>query len=118
MKNWTSLILTAATLAMMSSVQNARAQSPSQPPNSAQSSPSSDIRVSKPVGNLESRVESKKVPTQDLGLKTPDSLGACMAVAVELERSRILISALESENRLLTERLETEKRTTAILTEL
>ncbi len=41
-----------------------------------------------------------------------------MAVAVELEKTRELVSALESENRGLGERLETEKRTTVILMEL
>ena len=41
-----------------------------------------------------------------------------MAAAVELEKSRSLISSLESENRLLSARLETEKRTTDILTEI
>jgi hypothetical protein len=41
-----------------------------------------------------------------------------MATAVEVEKSRVLITALETENRLLTERLEAEKQTTAILTEL
>ena len=41
-----------------------------------------------------------------------------MAAAVELEKTRVLVSALESENRALNERLETEKRTTAIFTEL
>lgn len=41
-----------------------------------------------------------------------------MAAAVELEQSRRLIASLESENKLLTERLETEKRATALLAEL
>ena len=41
-----------------------------------------------------------------------------MGVAVELERSRVLIDALEGENAALKERLDTEKRTTALLTEL
>ena len=41
-----------------------------------------------------------------------------MATAVELEKSRVLIAALESENTALKERLETEKRTAEILTEL
>jgi len=41
-----------------------------------------------------------------------------MATAVELEKSRVLIAALESENTALKERRETEKRTAEILTEL
>lgn len=41
-----------------------------------------------------------------------------MAAAVDLEKTRALAGELENENRLLTERLETEKRTTALLTEL
>lgn len=41
-----------------------------------------------------------------------------MAAAVELEKARWLTAALEIENRALTERLATEKATTAILAEL
>ena len=41
-----------------------------------------------------------------------------MAAAVDLEKNRVLVTALEAENRLLNERLATEKRTTAALTEL
>lgn len=41
-----------------------------------------------------------------------------MATAVELEKTRVLVSALDSENRLLAERLGTEKKASAILTEL
>jgi len=41
-----------------------------------------------------------------------------MAAAVELEKTRGLASALESENQALNERLEMEKRTTGILNEL
>lgn len=41
-----------------------------------------------------------------------------MGAAVELQRSRLLIDALEGENAALNERLDTEKRATAILTEL
>ena len=93
MKNWKTLILTAAALVVMSSVQGARGQSARTPANSARSSPNSGIRANDPTR-------------------------ACMAAAVELERTRTLAAALESETRALGERLETEKRTTAILTEL
>ena len=41
-----------------------------------------------------------------------------MATAVELEKARVLVTAIETENRLLAERLETEKQTSAVLTEL
>jgi hypothetical protein len=43
---------------------------------------------------------------------------ACAAAADELAASRTLIDALETENAALKERLDTEKRTTALLTEL
>jgi len=41
-----------------------------------------------------------------------------MAAAVDLEKTRGLVAELESENRLLGERIETERRTTVLLTEL
>ncbi len=41
-----------------------------------------------------------------------------MATVDELEKTRVLVTALENENRAVKERLETEKRTTAILAEL
>ncbi len=41
-----------------------------------------------------------------------------MAAAIELESSRRLISALDAESQQLKERLETEKRISALLTEL
>jgi len=41
-----------------------------------------------------------------------------MAVAVELEKTRVLADALETEKRVAVERLDTERRTTALLTEL
>ena len=43
---------------------------------------------------------------------------ACMAAAIDLEKTRNLAGELESENRLLAERLEIEQRTTALLGEL
>jgi hypothetical protein len=47
-----------------------------------------------------------------------DIVSACNAAVGELKASRRLIDLLESENSMLRERLETEKRTTALLTEL
>ncbi len=41
-----------------------------------------------------------------------------MAAANDLEKTRVLAGELERENSLLSERLETEKRTLALLTEL
>lgn len=43
---------------------------------------------------------------------------ACAAAAEELAKSRVLIVALESENAALKTRIETEKATTVILSEL
>jgi septal ring factor EnvC (AmiA/AmiB activator) len=47
-----------------------------------------------------------------------DITAACMAAAIELERSRELITAVDNENHLLKERLDTEKNLTSILEEL
>jgi hypothetical protein len=41
-----------------------------------------------------------------------------MAAAIELERTRVLAAALETENALLNERLAVERRATSLLTEL
>lgn len=41
-----------------------------------------------------------------------------MAVAVELEKTRVLVDALENEKRVLGERLQTERASNALLTEL
>lgn len=72
-----------------------------------QSSPSSDTRAT------ESKVPGPKSKVADAGI-----IGACAAGADELAKSRVLIADLESENTTLKERIETEKRTAAILTEL
>lgn len=86
--------------------------------------------MNKPVESRESEVLSHEpevtgkrdvrigFPTQDFRLTTSDSIPACMAAAVELEKTRVLVTAFENENRLLSERLGTEKRATAMLTEL
>ena len=47
-----------------------------------------------------------------------DLIAACAAAIDELKASRTLLDALDAENASLKSRLETEKRTTAILTEL
>lgn len=46
------------------------------------------------------------------------AISSCAAAVAELEASRRLIDLLERENTLLKDRIETETRTTAILTEL
>lgn len=74
--------------------------------SSAESSPASATRAGKSEG----------APSQ-----TPKGVTltqACNAAAVELRASRALIAALENENALLKERIETEKRATALLIEL
>jgi hypothetical protein len=43
---------------------------------------------------------------------------ACNAAVEELAATRVLVASLETENRLLRERLETEKRAAAVLNEL
>lgn len=48
----------------------------------------------------------------------PQLIQACAAAVDELEKTRALVDALERENKAITERLETEKRTTALMQEL
>lgn len=93
MKNLNYIPAAAILLAAMLSVPVASGQSTQPPAGSAKSSPSSDMDANRAVN-------------------------ACMAVAVELEKTRILADALETEKRVVTERLETERKTTALLTEL
>ena len=73
-------------------------------PNSAQSSPKS----------VEDAIDR-------VGTRAPlpaSVINACAAAIDELKASRTLLDALDAENASLKSRLETEKRTTAILTEL
>jgi hypothetical protein len=77
----------------MSIVPAAFGQSQSQPTSSVKNSPSSDTAANKAVK-------------------------ACMAVAIELEKTRVLVDALEIEKRVVGERLETERAANALLTEL
>ncbi len=60
---------------------------------------------------------SNRVGPQAASLRS-DIIAACSAAVDELKASRVLIEALDGENTSLKSRLETEKRTTAILTEL
>jgi len=63
-------------------------------------------------------VESGKLKVESAEKAGTSVISACMATAVELATMRELVSALESENHALSERLEAEKRTTALLLEL
>ena len=84
------------------------------------------MRVVDPISGSKFRVPGKeqRAPatspnsTQNPELETRNLPNACMAAAVDLEKNRVLVTALEAENRSLNERLATEKRTTAALTEL
>lgn len=106
MKKWKGLLLIPALLAAASSAQNAAAQSPPKQSSSAQNSQSSAT----PVVTRQSAVGNRQ--------QEPDVIGACAAAVDELKASRGLIDAVETENNALNERLETEKQTTALLTEL
>lgn len=93
MKNLNYTLAALILLAAMSTVPEAFAQSTPPPTSSVKSSPNSVTDANRAVR-------------------------ACMAVAVELEKSRVLIDALETEKRVVTERLDTERKSTALLTEL
>lgn len=84
------------TLAVMLLGHAVFAQATHQSPSSAAGSPPSDTSA----------------PTNE------KAIGACVAAADELAATRKLADALDAENRLLRERLETEKRTSDLLTEL
>lgn len=123
MKNWKSLIGTALALVATQWVPAALGQSPQPPPSSVQSSPRSGTDANKKVTSSEFGVPSKKIKkfsdlTRNPEPGTRNIIPACMATAVELEQTRVLVLALESENHALAERLDTEKRTTVVLTEL
>jgi len=72
-------------------------------------------------GEGERRASESEPGTVVTGSKTSDIqrlINSCAAAAEDLARTRILADALERENALLKERLETEKRTSAVLLEL
>lgn len=89
--NYTLAVLTL--LAAMLTAHAAFGQSTPPPTNSVKSSPSS-------------------------GTDANRAIRACMATSVELEKTRTLVDALESEKRVITERLDTERSTNTLLTEL
>ncbi|MEP6945520.1 MAG: hypothetical protein ABJA02_06340 [Acidobacteriota bacterium] len=57
-------------------------------------------------------------PVQSDAERLGQVIGACSAAADDLAATRKLTDALESENKILTDRLETEKRATYLLGEL
>jgi hypothetical protein len=91
-------------LAALLSVHGTLAQSPAQETNSAKSLQKSDTGVSSP--------HVSKGPTLD------QIINSCAAAVDDLKTTRDLVNALEVENAALKTRLETEKQTTALLTEL
>ena len=102
MKNYKRLRMTAILLAAMSIAHAAFGQSPPPQTNSVKSSKSSDMAAD----------QLSEAP------QITRLIGACAAAADELAKTRSLVDALERENRATKERLETEKRTTAIMQEL
>ena len=116
MKHWKHLTLTAVLLAATQIVLAERALSQPTPPSSVKSSPASATRVrSEPLAVSS---EQPAVETTRKGVGKSDVNAACMAAAVELEKTRILTAALETENAGLNERLAVERRATSLLTEL
>jgi len=139
MKNLKLSAAISVLLGVMSSVHAASAQSTRPPTNSAPGSQTSDIRVSNPPASSVSSSSASGVssPTvregavRPIARETPPGAltnvratdtrtadTACAAAVSELEASRRLIDLIDRENKLLKDRLETETRTTAVLTEL
>ena len=140
MTNWKSSILIPAVLALMWIVPGASAQPPQPPTNSVPSSLKSDTPAKRnkiPIGNVgTSACTDATASGSNAGAHDRDAVGssaagkgacvpteervfgACAAAADELKASRVLIGALERENGLLKERIETGKQLTDGLTEL
>src|SRR5258706_1043940 len=115
MKNWKSLMITALSLTAMWNAPVTLGQSTQPQTNSVKSSPSSDTDVNDAVPSSEVKVPSK---ARNAELEMRTLVSSCMATAVELEKTRTLVSALERGNSALRTRLETEKRATTILLQL
>lgn len=104
------------------------AQSKAQAQNSASSSPNSDTDASRKVSSSEFRVPniahepSRNVAPEDATrnseLRTRNLINACAAAVDDLAKTRLLAEVLEQENKLLNERLETEKYRVTLLSEL
>lgn len=108
MKNLRISAAMSVLLGVMSSVPVAYAQSTPRPANSAPASPTSATPASKSDAFTRSPETAKAVTLTN----------AFAAAVAELEASRRLIDLLERENRLLKDRLETETRNVAILSEI
>lgn len=106
MNNWKNTAKTAAVSAAMSIV---LAMTVWSQPTNATSASGSSVSVTPATSSG---------PSASRAGKKADLKGACMAAAIELESSREMIAALETENSLLKERLDTEKRLTSALEEL
>jgi septal ring factor EnvC (AmiA/AmiB activator) len=122
MKNWKSFLKLLILLAAMSNVHAISAQSPPPQTSSAPSSPTSGTSAtrSEPAASAAGQFDKTSAKTNwpPAYAGGSDPIAACSAVADELAASRILIDALENENAALKRRLDTEKRTTSLLTEL
>lgn len=113
-KGW---ILLSLVLVLMLSVPVAFGQSPAPPTSSVSSLNKSGTPVQNSIELRTSTVDRQAVPTP-----TPPDItaiiNACAATADDLKKSLIYVNVLESQNKLLEQRLDTEKRATQILTEL
>lgn len=107
MTNWKSSVLIAAMLMLAWIAPATDAQSPPTPPNSAKSSPTPDTDVRSRRKAAGGRRENAKA-----------IIASCAAAADDLIATRSLVEALDSENKAIQTRLDTEKRTTAMLLEL
>ncbi len=139
MKNLKLSAAMSVMLGVMSTVQGGYAQLTLPPTNSAPGSQTSDTRASRPRSSgpssptaagisspVASGVSSPHVSkgalphgrATDTGAADTRTARGCSAAVSELEASRRLIDLLDRENTLLKDRLETETRSTTILTEL
>lgn len=108
------LALLSLMLVLTLSVPVAFGQSPAPPTNYVSSLKQPDT----PVANRTAPIPEATPPTEEGAQDIQPIINACAAAADDLKKSQILINVLESQNKLLSERLETEKRATAVLTEL
>lgn len=127
MKLLKNAVMTVLLLAAMWAAPAAHAQSKPAPTPSAPASPPSAIPADKKAAGPEWKNIEPIAPIRPANpIKTPVSDGAspahiasaCMAAAEELEKTRALAEKLDAENAALYQRLDTEKRTAALLTEL
>ena len=130
MKNWKKLVKIQVLRALMLLALAAFAPSIVQAQNSAAGSKNSGTDASRETaGGSKSKVQGSKAeienhpPAKAVPLlrkegSLQDLINSCAAAVEDLAKTRILAEALERENGLLRERLETEKRTSAVLLEL